>query len=174
VSDTLEFVGNTLPGWESTLSTTVNFLRNFTLYAQLDMRGDVYRRNFSDDFRDRQFRNSERYVYRDQLSADERIRRFGPFKNEQGENVTFGNVNGMYIEDASYARLREVSLSFRAPESLASMMKARTASFTFSARNLKTWTDYSGLDPETTYTESTEFFTVPAEKRFSFRVSLTY
>jgi len=174
VSDTLEFVGNTLPGWESTLSSTVNFLRNFTLYAQLDMRGDVYRRNFSDDFRDRQFRNSERYVYRDQLSADERIRRFGPFVNEQGEDVTFGNVNGMYIEDASYARLREVSLSFRAPESLASAMKARTASFTLSARNLKTWTDYSGLDPETTYTESTEFFTVPAEKRFSFRVSLTY
>ena len=174
VSDTLEFIGNTLPGWESTVSTTVNFLSYFTLYAQLDMRGDVYRRNFSDDFRDRQFRNSERYVYRNDLSADERIRRFGPFKNESGQTVTFGNVNEMYVEDASYARLREVSLSIRAPESMASVLRARSASFTFAARNLKTWTDYTGLDPETTYSDSTEFFTVPAEKRFSFRLSLTY
>jgi TonB-linked SusC/RagA family outer membrane protein len=175
VSDTLEFVGNTLPGWESTLSSTVNFLSDFTLYAQLDVRGDVYRYNNSDQFRDRQFRNSARYVYRnEELSADERIRRFGPFKNLKGESVTFGNVNGMYIEDASYARLREVSVSYRAPESVASLMRARSASFTVSGRNLKTWTDYTGLDPETTFSETTEFFTVPAEKRFTFRVSLTY
>lgn len=175
VSDTLEFVGNTLPGWESTISSTVNVLGNFTLYAQLDIRGDVYRYNNSDQFRDRQFRNSERYVYRNEnLSADERIRRFGPFKNGSGASVTFGNVNGMYIEDASYARLREVSLSYSAPESVANLMRARSASFTVSGRNLKTWTDYTGLDPETTFSNTTEFFTVPAEKRYSFRVSLTY
>ncbi|MDP2955445.1 MAG: TonB-dependent receptor, partial [Longimicrobiales bacterium] len=175
VSDTLEFLGNTLPGYEGTLSTTLNFLRHFSLYGQLDFRGDVYRYNSSDQFRDRQFRNSERWIRQTEiLSADERLRRFGPFKNEKGETVTFGNVNGAYVEDASYARLREVALSYNAPESVARLMRARTASFTVSGRNLYTWTKYSGLDPETTYTESSEFFTVPAERRIQFRVGLTY
>ena len=174
VSDTLEFIGNTIPGWESTLTSTVNFLQYFTLYAQLDMRGDVLKRDFSSDFRDRQFRNSPAWNHREDLSADERLRRFGPFKTESGEDITFSQVNGMYITDASYTRLREVSLSIAAPESLANAMRARTASFTVAARNLKTWTSYTGTDPETTYVEGTEFFTVPAERRFTFRVSLTY
>jgi len=174
VSDTLEFIGNTLPGWESTLTSTVNFMRYFTLYAQLDMRGDVLKRNFSDDFRDRQFRNSPTYHYRNDLPADERIRRFGPFRTESGQSITFSQVNEMYITDASYTRLREVSLTFAAPEHVAQLMRARNATFTVAGRNLATWTDYPGVDPETTYVNATEFFTVPAERRFTFRVSLTY
>jgi TonB-dependent starch-binding outer membrane protein SusC len=177
VSDTLEFIGNVLPGWESTLTSTVNFLHYFTLYAQLDMRGDVLKQNFTDDFRDRQFRNSPTYAYRNDptfMSADERLRRFGPFKTESGQDITFSQVNGMYITDAGYKRLREVSLTYTAPERLASAMRARSASFTFAGHNLKTWTKYTGLDPETTYVSAEEFFTVPAEKRYTFRVSLTY
>lgn len=174
VSDTLELIGNIIPGWESTLTSTVNFMRYFTLYAQVDLRGDVYKRDFSSDFRDRQFRISPTWIHRDELTADERLRRFGPFQTESGEDITFSQVNGMYITDASYVRLREVSLSIAAPESLAAALRARTASFTLAARNLKTWTDYTGIDPETNYIEGEEFFTVPAERRFSFRVSLTY
>ncbi len=174
VGDTLEFLGNTIPGWESTLTSTVNFAKYFTLYAQLDMRGDVLKQDFTADFRDRQFRNSPTYVHRDDLSAEERLGRFGPFKTESGDDISFSNVNEWYITDASYMRLREVSLSVTAPENLATAMRAHSATFTFAARNLKTWTSYTGLDPETTFTEAEEFFTVPAEKRFSFRLSLTY
>ncbi len=174
VSDTLEFLGNTIPGWESTITSTLNFMKYFTLYAQLDMRGNVLKQDFTADFRDRQFRNSPTYAHRDQLSPEERLGRFGPFKTESGEDISFSNVNQWYITDASYARLREVSLSFAAPESLAGQLHARSATFTFAARNLKTWTSYTGLDPETTFSEAEEFFTVPAERRFSFRLSLTY
>ena len=174
VSDSLEFIGNTIPGWEGTLTSTVNFMKYFTLYAQLDVRGDVLKRDFSSDFRDRQFRNSPTYAYRNDLSADERIRRFGPFYTQGGSSITFSNVNEMYITDASYTRLREVSLSFAAPEEIARSLRARSATFTLAGRNLATWTNYTGVDPETTYVDATEFFTVPAERRYTFRVSLTY
>ena len=174
VSDTLEFIGNTLPGWESALTSTVNFLGNFTLYAQLDVRGDLLKYDFSADFRDRQFRNSPTYAYRDQLSADERLRRFGPFRTESGTNISFSQANGMYIMDAGYKRLREVSLSYAAPEAVARALRSRSATLTFAGRNLKTWTKYTGLDPETTFTEAREFFTIPAEQRFAFRLNLTY
>jgi hypothetical protein len=176
VSDTLEFVGNVLPGWEGTAGSTINFLRNFTLYGQLDFRDDVLRYEGSAQFRDRQFRNSERWIRRNDtsfMSAEERLRRFGPFRNEKGESVTFGNVNEGYIEDASFVRLREVSLAFRVPQEFAARyLRVGEASVSVAGRNLVTWTSYSGLDPETIYQSNTEFFTVPADRRWLVRLSV--
>jgi hypothetical protein len=62
----------------------------------------------------------------------------------------FGTYTKQYIEDASYVKLREVSLGWRVPASLLSRVPGRVsdAGITLSARNLMTWTDYSGLDPE--------------------------
>jgi TonB-dependent starch-binding outer membrane protein SusC len=62
----------------------------------------------------------------------------------------FGTYTKQYIEDASYVKLREVSLGWRVPPSLLSRVPGRVsdASITLSARNLMTWTDYTGLDPE--------------------------
>jgi TonB-linked SusC/RagA family outer membrane protein len=53
-----------------------------------------------------------------------------------------------HINDASFARLREVSLTYFFPSSITSPLGIRRATFTLSARNLYTWTKYSGLDPE--------------------------
>jgi hypothetical protein len=176
VSDTLEFLGNVLPGWEGTAGTTVNFLGNFTLYGQLDFRGDVLRYEGSAQFRDRQFRNSENWVLRDEvLTQEERLARYGPFVTESGETITFGNVAGAYAEDARYVRLREVSLSWRVPAAIAQrFMRAQDASFSIAGRNLATWTPYSGLDPEAIYNANTEFFTVPVDRRWLARVSVRY
>ena len=55
-----------------------------------------------------------------------------------------------YIEDASYVKLREVSLTWRVPAGLLSRVSGgvESASVELSGRNLVTWTDYTGLDPE--------------------------
>jgi len=55
-----------------------------------------------------------------------------------------------YIEDASYLKLRELSLSYDVPPSwLTTHLSAvRSLRFSVSARNLLTFTSYSGLDPE--------------------------
>ena len=56
-----------------------------------------------------------------------------------------------YFEDASYVKLRELSLSYALPASVVeSLMGNRVESLqiNFSGRNLLTFTDYSGLDPE--------------------------
>lgn len=62
----------------------------------------------------------------------------------QGEGVT------QYAEDGSYVKLREVSLSYGLPTSVLSRVGRGVsgARLTLSARNLKTWTNYTGLDPE--------------------------
>ncbi len=53
-----------------------------------------------------------------------------------------------FIRDASFARLREVSASYTVPERFARRARASRAVLTLAGRNLHTWTDYPGLDPE--------------------------
>jgi len=55
-----------------------------------------------------------------------------------------------YIEDGTFLKLREVRLSYDLPEALAQGLwsQARNVRFSLSGRNLLTFTDYTGLDPE--------------------------
>ena len=61
-----------------------------------------------------------------------------------------GNT-AVYLEDASYLKLRELSVSYNLPPNLVNGMfggNARFARLTLSGRNLLRITDYSGYDPE--------------------------
>lgn len=62
----------------------------------------------------------------------------------------FGTYTQQYIEDASYVKLREVALSWTLPRSALTRLPGRVQDgrITLSARNLATWTGYTGLDPE--------------------------
>lgn len=54
-----------------------------------------------------------------------------------------------YIEDASFLKLREVSVTYNLPKRLASQLgPVKTLQVGLSGRNLATFTGYSGLDPE--------------------------
>jgi hypothetical protein len=53
-----------------------------------------------------------------------------------------------FLEDASYWKLRELSISLVAPESWAAKLGAERLGITLAGRNLATWTGYDGLDPE--------------------------
>ncbi len=58
----------------------------------------------------------------------------------------FANV---YVEDASFLKLREIELYYNLPASVVSVLgPMRNARISVAARNLLTITDYSGLDPE--------------------------
>ncbi|MFN9424981.1 MAG: SusC/RagA family TonB-linked outer membrane protein, partial [Gemmatimonas sp.] len=55
-----------------------------------------------------------------------------------------------YIEDASFVKLRELTLTYDLPSALVrrAMSRAESARLTLSGRNLLIITDYTGLDPE--------------------------
>jgi TonB-dependent starch-binding outer membrane protein SusC len=59
----------------------------------------------------------------------------------------FPKQTKMYVEDASFAKLRELTLSYNVPERYLGG-RARSAELSVSGRNLFTWTKYTGLDPE--------------------------
>jgi hypothetical protein len=64
--------------------------------------------------------------------------------------ASFGNNDPRpYIEDASFVKLREVSVSYNLPARLArGLGPVKTLDLSLSGRNLLTFTGYSGLDPE--------------------------
>ena len=56
-----------------------------------------------------------------------------------------------YVEDATFVKLREVTIGFDVPTAMANKLlqgHAQNLRLEFSGRNLKTWTKYTGLDPE--------------------------
>jgi hypothetical protein len=87
-----------------------------------------------------------------------------------GRTLSRTTVRGDYQQDASFFRLREASLSFRIPDRFVrDIARAQTASISFTARNLHTWTSFDGLDPE-----SDQFLTVPADRRYTVRLFFTF
>ncbi len=85
------------------------------------------------------------------------------------------------IQDATNARLRELSLSYSLNSAgFREKTKLGSIDFSFSARNLFIWTkEYEGNDPETNLTGSSnafglDYFNNPGTKSFVFSVGITY
>jgi hypothetical protein len=65
------------------------------------------------------------------------------------KNNNFERHTDKYVEDGSYARLKNISLSYRLPSSFLSKTKViKGARIGVSAQNVLTITGYSGYDPE--------------------------
>jgi hypothetical protein len=52
------------------------------------------------------------------------------------------------VNNSSYAKLREVSLSYTLPTINMRFLNVNRAVVTLAGRNLATWTNYPGLEPE--------------------------
>lgn len=91
----------------------------------------------------------------------------------------FYGTNAGYIEDASFWRLREISLTYNLPDKLLSSLGFSRISLTLSGQNLGLWTDYSGLDPEISSVgqanfTTEEFLSQPPVRSWRARLNLTF
>ena len=85
-----------------------------------------------------------------------------------------------YFQPGAYVKWREATVTLQLPNRLLSRTRARNASLVFSARNLKTWTNYRGSDPESDFTATgggdtpSEFQTFAAPTLFQLRLNLGF
>lgn len=85
-----------------------------------------------------------------------------------------------YLEDASFIKLRDVSLTYRVPDAWAGRFSLDQLQLELKGRNLYTWTDYSGYDPEinmfglSTVARGVDFAVYPHARTFTFGVRATY
>lgn len=56
-----------------------------------------------------------------------------------------------YVEDGSYLRLRDISLSYTLPQQFSSKLHVEDLQLSISAQNYLTWTNYQGYDPEVSW-----------------------
>ena len=91
-----------------------------------------------------------------------------------------GVVSSKFIEDASYVRLKNVTLGYNLPASLLQQMRMRSFRVFASATNLLTITGYKGYDPEgSSYGTSTAYPGVdqgryPLTKTYTFGLNLGF
>jgi TonB-dependent starch-binding outer membrane protein SusC len=88
-------------------------------------------------------------------------------------------INGGYVESNSFTKLREVALTLTLPQRLAARAGAASANLTFAGRNLATWTNYRGLDPEVNAAaqsnfSTADFLTAPQVRYFTARLALSF
>jgi hypothetical protein len=57
-------------------------------------------------------------------------------------------MSDRYLEDGSYIRLQVVTLGYQLPPSILGKIRLKGAKIYISGKNLLTFTDYTGYDPE--------------------------
>ena len=139
VADTTEFFGNTLPSVEISVSSTVTLFDRLRIYALFEHRGDFIQGNGTAWVHCR-FRKCRALVDRSTPLWDQARAVTAVYHPSQ----SFGG----YGENGSFTKLREVSVTYTVPQAVAARLGADRLSVTLAGRNLKTWTDYTGIDPE--------------------------
>jgi TonB-linked SusC/RagA family outer membrane protein len=90
-----------------------------------------------------------------------------------------GNISP-YIESGTFVKLREVNLTYQAPQKWATLARAREMRFSVQARNLGMWTDYWSFDPEfnnfgnQNFNRFIDLAPYPSNKQFFFSVDLGF
>jgi hypothetical protein len=169
VGDTETYIGPTSPTKQATVSGNLGLWR------------DLVRASVLFDWRGGYMRNDYTSWVGCALSADCRasVDRTAPF-SEQAAIIAYtkANTNAGYWADGAFTRLREVSVSVRAPSKFLQASRASAGSLTLSGRNLKLWSKWPGGDPEVngatgndlTYT----FPTPPMPRYYIVRLNLSY
>jgi TonB-linked SusC/RagA family outer membrane protein len=140
------FIGDPHPDFTYGLNLNGNY-KNFdlSLLFQGSQGNDIY--NFTRFFTDfNSFPGGKSYRYLNSWSPDNTSGQLPLLTNNPAQH--YSSASTYYIEDGSYLRLKNVQLGYNFPEELTSKMGMSSLKVFVQARNLFTWTDYSGLDPE--------------------------
>ncbi|MDR9418871.1 SusC/RagA family TonB-linked outer membrane protein [Gracilimonas sp.] len=136
-------IGSGRPDWTAGVSNTFRY-KGFSAYVLLDIKqgGDVYNRKSQWLTRD-----SRNGIMDQAGKPEDQKKAYDYYQAFYDVNTN----NAYWVEDAGYVKLREVSLSYDfSQEQLATLTGGALKGATISAigRNLLTFTDYSGYDPE--------------------------
>ena len=91
-----------------------------------------------------------------------------------------GGIDELYIEDGSWTRLRELSLSYLWNDSwLKDTLKLQSVEFTMTGRNLFLWTPFEGNDPDTNLSgvsaaRGIDYFNNPGTKSYLLKMNVKF
>ncbi len=85
----------------------------------------------------------------------------------------------MFIEDAGYIKLREIAVSYRLKGNFIKNLGLSDVTLRLSGRNIYTKTDYTGYDPDTNRSQSTnsrgvDYFNSPQTRVWALTLRVNY
>jgi TonB-linked SusC/RagA family outer membrane protein len=166
LSPTKSYIGSPVPLHEIGFSNTLTFLKSFSLYGLLDYKGGHYLFNGRERQRCLNGNNCEFVNTPGRDSIDVKAWR-------QSTNYE------PYVENASFVKLRDLSLTYQVPPRFLSLMGSQSASLVLAGHDLRVWSDYSGPDPETNSYGGRLFaradvYTLPMTQRWTLALNLTF
>lgn len=95
--------------------------------------------------------------------------------NGLGNN--FNGPGAQFVEDAGYVKLRELAVSYTIPTRVSRRFGMGGIDLRLAGRNLKTWTNYTGFDPETnlgggTNQQGVDYYNNPQTRQWILSVNL--
>jgi TonB-dependent starch-binding outer membrane protein SusC len=188
LGDTAVHLGDAIPHWNRSIGGDLKIFKYVTVSTLFEGRGGNKTANASE-----QFRCASGVSFADRgcsatgnpnASLKEQAAfiasQFGGASATGGPTIAGTSLAG-YVENGGFTKWRELAITLQAPDtwSFLRMGGARGASVTFAGRNLKTWTKYTGVDPEiieaaTSSFNQSEFNTQPIPRIYTLRFNLTF
>lgn len=174
VSDTAEFLGSPFPGREMAVQTNMTLFGLVRISGLLDHKGDYKMYNATEDFRCGSFLNC-RAAHANHPEVDATLEEQAAYVGIWEHGTAYG-----YVEDASFWKLRELSATILFPTEWAQWVGADQLNLTLAGRNLATWTDYSGTDPEIngggtgSNFNTFDFFSQPPVRTLTARIDVSF
>jgi TonB-linked SusC/RagA family outer membrane protein len=138
----LVYLGRPTPAREGAFIPTLTLFERLRLGAMVDFKRDFHKLDGNLRVRCVLFFRCRENFYPQEYVNDPawlaQVQRGGAF------------VNGL-INDASFTRLRELSATYTLPDGIATRFGATRASISVAGRNLYTWTNYTGIEPEASF-----------------------
>ena len=171
----LQFVGTSTPDFVGGIASAMQY-KDFTLNASFAFNKGAYAYNAGREL----FDSDGAYPYYNQMVLQDGWSRW----SEDNPNATHpassynGGTNSnktssRYLEDASFIRLRNITLGYRLPVSLTESLKVKGIDIFVSGDNLWTSTKFSGIDPEAAlYGDATSQY--PSPKRYTFGLNVSF
>ena len=113
----------------------------------------------------------------DKPSPDSKFSSLGAYRYgtwNGGQNIS------PYVQDGSYVKLREVTVSYIVPQSISRLVRGHDARVKLAMRNLHTWSNYWSFDPEVNnfgnqqVTRFVDIAPYPTSRSFSFSFDVSY
>ena len=169
LSDSLEYLGSPLPTRQVSFQSDIRVAKNLQFNVLVDYRGGARLYNQTREFRNNGgFANGQDFW---DINA--------PLSDQvKSAGRAMGTSDG-YIEDASFVRLSEVSMTWVVPAAAAKILKSGGLSVTLAGRNLGLWSAYTGFDPEVLSLPGANFNTVdfltnPPSRSYALRVNFNF
>lgn len=167
VSDTEVYLGNPLPKQEMAITPELTLFKLLRVSALIDHKGGYRLFDFT-----RRFRCAFGV-------CQEAFDKNSPLVDQAANLAINFGTDALYVEDATFTKLRELSFTLIAPEGLRRLVGGRAMELSIAGRNLHTWTKYKGFDPETNSEpggnfSTSDFLTLPPTRSWTARVNINF